>query len=307
MPRKLFGLGARGEIIKEMQKVLAASGVDVKVLDGIYGHDTGLAVSSFQRTKNLPASGEVDEVTWQALMVRSVPSTLERSLQLTAAFEGHQFTLARGNFDGAWMTWGVIGFTMKSGNVPLIIRNVNANSPSSITKAFGERAPEILKIAGASREEQQSWAQAKTLPNGNLGEPWRSMFASFGADRAVQHEQLELANAGYMKPALRTAAVFGLKTELGVALCFDIHVQNGGIHSSARGAIERERGTITGEQELRVLIAKAVSDSALPKFRGDVLQRKTAIATGKGMVHGGQFNLESWGLGEYEADILSSK
>ena len=69
---------------------------------------------AFQTAKSLPATGKVDDVTWQALMQRPIPGTDLRSLELTAAFEGHGYTLAQGNWDGAWLTWGVIGFTQST-------------------------------------------------------------------------------------------------------------------------------------------------------------------------------------------------
>jgi hypothetical protein len=304
MSRKLFGPGARGEIVKRIQQALAANGVEMQATDGVYGRETSQAVGAFQHAKSLPVTGDVDETTWQLLTARSVPSSFERSLQLTARFEGHQFTLARGNFDGAWLTWGIIGFTMKSGNVPRIIRDVNASSPQSVTQAFGNNAGEILNIADAPPEEQRSWAQTRTLPNGDLAEPWRGMFAAFGADPAVQREQLARVQAGYMDPALKTASGLGLKTELGLALCFDIHVQNGGIHANTRAMIEKGRSANGSDLDLRRLIAKAVADTCLDRFRADVLSRKTTIATGQGTVHGAQFVLENWGLGEYEADVL---
>jgi peptidoglycan hydrolase-like protein with peptidoglycan-binding domain len=54
----------------------------------------------------------------------------------------------------------------------------------------------------------------------------------------VQALQLELADRDYGQPAAETANALGLKTELGRALAFDIHVQNGGIKRSARKEID---------------------------------------------------------------------
>lgn len=44
-------------------------------------------------------------------MDADIPAALDRSLQVTAAFEGHGFGMLQGNWDGAWLTWGIIGFT----------------------------------------------------------------------------------------------------------------------------------------------------------------------------------------------------
>jgi len=55
-------------------------------------------VSGFQQDRGLERTGEVNLQTWNMLMGTSPPSVRDRSLQLTAAFEGHDFTLAQGNF-----------------------------------------------------------------------------------------------------------------------------------------------------------------------------------------------------------------
>jgi len=132
-------------------------------------------------------------------------------------------------------------------------------------------------------------------------EPWRSAFARFGSEDLVQASQLARARDDYFASAARTAERIGLTTELGVALCFDVHVQNGGVKKEALEAIEAERTPETGQQDLRILVAEAVADNAAPTWRNDVRTRKLAIATGAGAVHGEHLVLESWGLGEYPA------
>jgi hypothetical protein len=52
------------------------------------------------------------------------------------------------------------------------------------------------------------------------------------------------------------------------------------------------------ELDVRVLIANAVADNALPAWREDVRTRKVAIAKGSGTVHGLTAELKNWGLDE---------
>ncbi len=52
--------------------------------------------------------------------------------------------------------------------------------------------------------------------------------------------QLERARKQYPRPALETAGRLGFVTELGVALCFDIHVQNGGVKRAAMATIDAD-------------------------------------------------------------------
>jgi hypothetical protein len=87
-----------------------------------------------------------------------------------------------------------------------------------------------------------------------------------------------LADKDYGQPAAETAANFALKTELGRALAFDIHVQNGGIKASAHEEIESalEETSVATEQELRVIIANAVADVS-SSFKEDVRSRKLTI------------------------------
>src|SRR5262245_66132509 len=113
MPRIIVGPGAHGKLTTSIQKALMDAQFDPKGIDGGYGGNTATAVKAFQSAHGLPATGAVDDVTWQTLVKQPIPATDVRSLDLTAAFEGHGYSLAVGNFDGAWLTWGIVGFTLK--------------------------------------------------------------------------------------------------------------------------------------------------------------------------------------------------
>jgi len=111
---------------------------------------------------------------------------------------------------------------------------------------------------------------------------------------------LERARLDYFDPAVATAGKFGLDSELGTALAFDIHVQNGGVKKATAADILQAPAPAT-EMELRVIIADAVADSARPEFREDVRSRKRAIAEESGVVHGELFTVSHWGLSELPA------
>ena len=116
----------------------------------------------------------------------------------------------------------------------------------------------------------------------------------------MKAEQLKLGEQNYFVPALATAKRFGLKSELGVALAFDIHVQNGGVKKAAAARI-REKLPVADELELRRLVANVVADNASARFREDVRARKLTIANGQGQVHGSSFVLRNWGLDDVTA------
>jgi len=304
--RSLFGLGAHGEIVKQIQLALTQAGFDPKGVDGWFGKNTEAALNAFQQTNSLAASKFVAEDCWQKLMQRPVPSVADRSLALTAAFEGHGFGLAVGNFYGALLTWGIIGFTLISGEIQKIVTSINQAFPQLVAQAFQDSTPELLDLVNASPEVQTKWANEHTLPNQMLVQPWRDMFALFGSFPEVQAEQMKLVVDDYLTPAIKAARMLGLTTELGLALIFDGQVQDGGIKAAAVDEVQSNLSANTSEETLRVAIANAVADNARPAFREDVRQRKLTIATGKGNVHGGDYVLDNWGLdGSFAAAELT--
>ena len=294
MARLLFAKGARGELVKKIQRALR---FDPRDVDGVYGGQTHGGVVTFQEGHGMPGTGEVDTDTWLALTAESVPPTFDRALGLTAAIEGHGFGLAQGNFDGAGITWGIIGFTLRHGELAAIVLGVEATSPHLVREAFEADTDELLARLRSPVADQLSWADSVSIPprKVRLADPWRSRFEWFGAFPEVQAEQVRRARDRYWDPAMATARRFDLQTELGLALAFDIHVQNGGIQAAAARVI-REALPLGTEREVRRLIANAVADRATPRWREDVRQRKLAIAEGQGVVHGEALVLRRWGL-----------
>ena len=303
MSRKLFGVGAHGGIVGDIQRALVSAGANPGKIDELYGQGTATAVTQVQRNRGLPETGEVDDDTWTQFMPGPVPSLFERALELTAAFEGHSYTLAVGDFDGAWLTWGIIGFTMKFGKVQQIVLQCNQTHPGLIAQAFGENATGLLEVMTNVPERQKAWADSVSI-NGRLAAPWRQQFQALGEFPEVRAIQRQLAHDQYFVPSITTAQTFGLQSELGIALCFDIHVQNGSVNSAAKALIQNQLSGQLGiaESELREIIANAVADSANAAFREDVRSRKMAIATGRGRVHGADYDLANWGLGELPAE-----
>lgn len=59
--------GARGGVVKNLQKHLKAAGFDPKHTGGVFDERTAGAVKNFQRKAGLPVTGAVDRATWKAL------------------------------------------------------------------------------------------------------------------------------------------------------------------------------------------------------------------------------------------------
>jgi hypothetical protein len=296
MARTILGQGSHGQLVQNVQQQLVNAGFNTNGIDGSYGGGTSGAVNAYQGSQGLPATGTLDDGTWAPLMQTAIPSAYERALQVTASFEGHGFQLAQGNFDGAWLTWGIIGFTMSNGEVQKIINGVNAADATLVPQAFGDNAAQLLEIMQGDAADQKAWAIANTTPNGGLAEPWKTQFAAFGALPAVQQEQLLLAQNEYLVPAIATGKGLALTSELALGLCFDIHVQNGGISSAAMASINSQKTDGMSEADLLPIIANAVANSARAAYQADVRSRKMTYATGQGTVHGGNYVLDNWGL-----------
>jgi peptidoglycan hydrolase-like protein with peptidoglycan-binding domain len=283
MGRTIIGPGTHGAIARLVQNALVTAGwLNPADVDGWYGRGTASAVTAHQRSHSLPATGAVDTDTWGTLLPGTPSPTLsQRCLDLTGAFEGHDYTLAVGNFDGAWLTWGVVGFTLKYGAVAKILLEAQRTCPDTLQLAFADHTQEVLDIIRAKRKEQEQWADSITVRSGLLAEPWRTAFRTLGKLVDIQKIQQRVAEADYFQPALETATKFGLTSELGMALCFDIHVQNGGINKRAQSLLGESRPG--NELTLRTAIAEAVAKCARPEYREMYARASSRSRTGGGV------------------------
>jgi hypothetical protein len=308
MERSFFSKGCRGNIVVRLQQALHQQGFAPPVLarfdDGDFGEKTAVAVRNLQGAQGLPATGEVDASTWRAALRQDVPSLFERALQLTADFEGHGFGLAQGNFDGAGITWGIIGFTLAGGELQRVLQEIDNRAQGTVDRAFGELARTWRDVMAQPVAEQIAWADSISLGAGKARLPpaWVQVFARLGALPVTQQVQTDAALHKYFEPALRSAQRLGLQTERGVALCFDTHVQSGGLKPSVFEAAQAFPAASTESDRLPLLanaIAQAVSK---PQYRADVLARRMCIATGLGTVHGAAYKVSTWGLGLFPAN-----
>ena len=304
MTRLLFGPGAHGESVRIIQQNLTAAGFDTNGIDASYGHGTFAAVQAFQTKHGLPVTGSVDDATWSLLAANApIPSLRERCLGLTSTFEGHGYTLAEGNFDGAGVTWGIIGFTLKGGELSQIVKATYAADPALVRDCFGDGTDTLLNVLSQPQDQQLAWADSVSsgASKTTLAEPFKSGFRKLGESSLGQQLQQQRVDADYFHPALATAKAYGLTTELGVALAFDIHVQDGGINSTIGNNVRAQMTPGMTEKDVRVLIANGVADHASAAWREDVRTRKLTVATGEGTVHGVHYLLKNWGLDELPA------
>lgn len=293
----------RGEVVTLLQGALKSAGSDPDEIDGIYGSETERAIRDFQIKRGLEVNGKITEETWSTLMGEEPPAILDRCLQLTADFEGHGFRKIAGNFDGAGLTWGIIGFTLKHGEVQQILKELQENYPASLYQAFGNLKEDLLRVLRQSRSEQLDWANSISIGSNKyrIKRPWEEAFETLGTFREVQAIQLKRVNR-YWDIALRDAERFDFKSEMGIALLFDIAVQNGGVDfDSEERRIKKWLVNNPGVAELdkRLLVADVVAENSRSQYVEDVRLRKRTVATGDGMVHGARYATLDWGVSEY--------
>lgn len=293
-----------GEIVRSVQAALAGAGFDPGPVDGAYGSATETALGAWQAPNQISPTGKVDVRSWERLTGKPVPPLFERALQLTGAFEGHGFRKAAGNFDGAGLTWGIIGFTLKHGELQKILRGLHEGSPQVLSNAFGPLENELLTLLEKDLPAQLAWADGISLGAGKHGirPEWSAAFERLGGAPEAQDLQCARAREVYWRRAVADARDLGLATELGLALCFDIAVQNGGIDRQEKERIRSrwQAEPASSESARRLVVADVVAENSNPRWIEDVRTRKRTIATGQGDIHGARYEVANWGLDELE-------
>jgi len=293
----------RGEVVRRLQLKLEAAGVNTGPVDGIFGSDTETAIKAFQLSKGLQINGKLTDETWAELMQAPSPPVFDRCLQLTADFEGHGFQTIAGNFDGAGLTWGIIGYTLQHREIQKILTEVQQQFQPRLDSAFGNLKNTLLVQLGKTLPEQLEWANSISIGSNKvrIEEPWERAFAALGTYPEVQAIQLRRVN-DYWDTAKRDTTRFHLRSESGIALCFDIAVQNGGIDNGTEARristwINDNPGV--SERDLLVRIADVVAENSRPQYVEDVRKRKRTIAKGDGEVHAARYATRDWGISEF--------
>lgn len=287
-------------LISILQAGLKHQGLYASRVDGDYGAGTVTAVRAYQQREGITSDGECRESDWIGITGIPAPSVFDRSLHLTAAFEGHGFDLVVGNFDNAYLTWGIIGYTLKH-DLPRFIQNVDSRFPGKVAQAFGSYEQEFRNILVASNSAKERWANS--ISQGSNRYPvrpdWREKFANLGSFPEVQSLQIEDSKERYWAIAVRDAKRWGAEDALDMALFFDTAVQNGGGgRASIAGPMDdftRDEPSVKGEAR-RLRWARIIADGSNAFAINDVYSRRSTIAKGEGRVHGDHFKLADWGL-----------
>ena len=197
----------RGDLVRTIQTRLKANGADPGEVDGIYGRDTESALKQWQAACGMAGSGRLCVASWSELVEAPLPSMLERCLQLTSDFEGHGYGKVVGNFDGAWLTWGIIGFTLRNGEIQKILAKVRSEHPGLLRDVLGPLEGVLLRMLAGGTDTQEGWANDISVGSNHYRvlPEWEEAFANLGMCPEVRRIQLEGVEK-YWQLALRTAA-----------------------------------------------------------------------------------------------------
>jgi hypothetical protein len=300
--------GAAGADVEKIQSRLMELKLYRGLVDGNFGGGTEGAIKTFQRANGLPQDGCVGPVTWGKLFGNAKPPVSDmldkdialRCLSLTASFETGSmppdcFCGVAGDFDGQGISFGALQWNLGQGTLQPLLSEMFEQHAPVCRDIFHEHFEVVTALGVSTREEQIAFARSiQNRANFRVNEPWRGMLKQLG--RTSEFQQIQAAHAEKIhQKALAMCRDYGLNTERGVALMFDICVQNGSISAVVRAQIQADFAGLSdpSDQVARMrIIAIRRSAAARAEFVNDVRIRKLTLAEGEGIVHGIQYNLE---------------
>ncbi len=203
--------------------------------------------------------------------------------------------ISAGNFDNMGVSYGVLQWNLGKGSLQPIFQHMVTEHREVSKLVLGSKyLAKIDHLLTLPRTEQIKWGKSITEPaNGHrLKCPWNVLLANWGETPEMVQAQLDAAKWYYWK-AKQIFHTFGLWSQRGYMLAFDIAVQNGGISKVVKEQIFcdfRTKITSTDKYDVEVqkmqFIALRRAKASNPRWADDVKQRKLTIASGRGKVHG---------------------
>ena len=224
---------------------------------------------------------------------------LGKLLAITGTFEGSGYANLAGDFDKQGISFGILQWNVGQGSLPPLLSRMHQRDPVKFHEIFGEETDQLLAVLRAGRANQMRFARAILDERKRVLPRWRARFRQLGDYPPFQQVQREFAQTR-LDEAKKLARKYRLTTERGLALMFDIVVQNGSISDATHGKIVRAkesqekamRRSLT-EREFLEIIANKRADAAKAQWREDVRARKLTIVRGTGRVHGRHLDLSA--------------
>ncbi len=302
MRKPKTGQAVFGHLVLAAQKALTASGFDTNGVDMFFGKDTSTALDAWHAATGEAEPTALTAQEWQVMVGTGVPDLFDLCAQVTAAFEGHGFQKAVGDFDGAVATWGYHGYTLKYGHLQNVLKQTEATQPGILADVFGaDKALSLQAMLAMDLPAQITWGKDNLVQeNGAIVADWALGLAELGARPACQKAQLDYSRKEFWERiALPQVNKLGLKDALSHAILFDTAIQQGGLGPTAMGKVKAalDANPDMPESSKRAEIAKAaVASVGQGRFRDDVKSRRETFVNGQGKVHGKTYDLSCWGL-----------
>jgi hypothetical protein len=292
-----------GHLVRGLQTALNNSGFDTQGVDMILGGDTAKALLAWRANSGkstLDAIITKDE--FAQLTGQHNVDLFDLCAQATASFEGHGFGKIVGDFDGAVMTWGYHGYTLKYDHLQAVLRRIEAQGKQTLDSVFGAvRASELRHMLALSLEGQLVWARQNVLDGQNkIKSDWHSQFADLGEQGAARLAMLAHSREAFWDAkAVPQASLMGLAEPLSLGMLFDAAIQQGGASNATVAIVRAARAANPNvtEMTLRSVLAKALrSQLSNSKWADDVFARRKTFISGRGKVHGANYDLGYWGF-----------
>lgn len=307
----IYKLGSSGGEVGRIQSRLKELGFYLGPLDGAFGGATEAAVRAFQKKAGLTADGIVGPVTWRKLFDerQAAPAIASAALDhkclaLTGTFETSSgppecFVGLSGDFDGQGLSFGALQWNFGQDSLQPLLKEAISEHRSVVRSIFQSQFDVLMAVLDSDKTEQTRFAHSIQDPiKHQIHEPWRGMLKALG--RTPQFQAIQVKHAARLFQAANTLARdYGLWSQRGTALMFDIKVQNGSISAVTRAQILADFASLPAglrkkqsEVERMAIIANRRAEAANPRWIEDVRARKLCIARGEGMVHGIRYDLK---------------
>lgn len=318
-----IGYGCRGFLVKMLQEALlkkVPAGTKL-VADGIFGDQTNLALMDIRLAES---AGNLTELTTGEELKPSASCFVTADeyekytgvnfsqdpfnvcLNLTMQFEGTGFSGIVGNFDGAILTYGVIGFTAKHGEIQGLLREYFKVKPEAMADAPVDAA--TLKNMIAEKTHPGAWLQVGGGGYKTVSPKWKAAFYKWGQDTTMQKLQIARAKDYYWANAEKARKILGLPEHINIyGLLFDTLVQNGSVKPQVVNLFLKQfpksTGVLTGaEIGVRLAcLAKLIAGTSNPRWYNEVYQRRIIFSKIKNRVHGFNIDITQWGFLGLEA------
>jgi peptidoglycan hydrolase-like protein with peptidoglycan-binding domain len=195
-------IGDRGSDVRALQRYLSRNGLYPFVIDGEYGQDTADAVTTFQRIRDLPATGVADERTLSAMEFEFLPAEPPPTVAAAPARGSRPASLLSGGLSPGSTGSDVIALQQRLNNlgVPVFVDgvygdetrqavrtyqrveglDVTGNADSETLESLGFSVPRYPYIAAIIADESELTNVQRFFPDAYMDRDRRGRFINIG-------------------------------------------------------------------------------------------------------------------------------